>query len=338
MAIRRWADPHQSCQEKTPSWWIWCGEVLASACRSQCLRTNIFIQAFNPSGSMQGARAALWLFCCCAVLACTWREAQASLILTSGLGTSHVSNLVTNGSFELGAPPDGISNAYYWANSTAVPYNIPPGWTGTGPNSSALWGNDGPSPYRLRLSDVLPDGRAGVDFHTSTGATVSQPPTFNPNGSVIFPSTPSFATPAGAPVTLQQTVHTELTPSPSYNLSFWVSGEENSTNQGNTGAGIIGLRITNVLAGDPIQWLAVPNGLFYGLSHLYEYTFTPLNASQPVDITLINWGGLNLGAYGMSQFGTQPILDDVIINAVPEPTAVSLLAMGLLVSIWCIPK
>ena len=85
----------------------------------------------------------------------------------------------------------------YWANPSNTPYAVPLGWTSTGPNSGALWGNDGPVPYRLRLSDVLPDGRAAVDFGTTTGATVSQPPTFNPNGTVTFFSTPAFATPAG---------------------------------------------------------------------------------------------------------------------------------------------
>jgi hypothetical protein len=45
----------------------------------------------------------------------------------------------------------------------------------------------------LRASDVLPDGRAAVDFQTSKNSTVSQPTTFNPNGTVTFPSTPVFA-------------------------------------------------------------------------------------------------------------------------------------------------
>jgi hypothetical protein len=338
MANRPWMHTRPTPPEAGGSWSAWGRRVLAAASGSHGLRGNVLMTAFNAEGAVHGPRAALWLFCCCAVLMCTWRETQASLILTSGLGTTHAGNLVINGSFELAAPLDGISNAYYWANPAASPYLVPPAWTSTGPNSAALWGNDGPSPYRLRLSDVLPDGRVGVDFHTTTGATVSQPPTFHPDGSVTFPSAPSFATPAGAPVTLQQTVHTELTPAPWYNLSFWVSGEENSTVQGNTGIGIIGLHITNVLPGDPIQWLAVPNGLAYGLSQLYEYSFTPLNSTQPVDIDFISWGGMNLSAYGLSPFGTQPILDDVIINAAPEPASIGLLALSLLVATRCFPK
>ena len=273
-----------------------------------------------------------WCVITSVVLAVGVQTTRGSLLLLSGPPSgTHVGNLVVNGSFELGAPPNGFGNSVYWANSAASPYAVPPAWTSTGPNSSARWGNDGPTPYRLRFSDVLPDGRAAVDFETSQNATVSQPPTFHLDGTVTFPSTPVFNTPAGAPVTLRQTVNTQLTPAPSYYLSFWVSGEENSTVQGNTGAGIIGMKITNVLPGDPIQWLAVPNGLFYGLSQVYQYSFTPLNTSLPVDIGFINWGGMNLSAYGMSAFGTQPILDDVIVNAVPEPTSLMLLgAAGLM--------
>ena len=264
-----------------------------------------------------------------AVLGVAVQTAKGSLTLLSGPPSgTHVGNLVANGSFEIGAPPDGFGNSVYWANAAASPYAVPPGWTSTGPNSIARWGNDGPTPYRLRFSDVLPDGRAAMYFGTTKNATVSQPPTFNPNGTVTFPSTPVFSTPAGAPVTLRQTVNTPLTPAPSYYLSFWVSGEENATVQGNTGVGIIGLKMTNVLPGDPIQWLAVPNAVAYGLSQVYQYSFTPLNALLPVDIGFIHWGGMDLSAYGMSPFGTQPILDDVIVNALPEPASLVLLGLG----------
>lgn len=265
----------------------------------------------------------------CALVLCPTSLTQAALTIASGLGTTHVGNIVVNGSFELAAPPDGLANANFWANPSNSPYVVPPGWLSSGANSTARWGNDGmPTPYHLRLSDVLPDGRAAVDFHTSSGVTVSQQPTFNANATVTFPAPPTFTSVAGAPVILHQLVHTELTPTPSYNLSFWISGEENSTNQGFTGAGIIGLRLTNVLPGDPIQWLAVPNAIQYGLSRLFEFSFTPLNASQPVDVAFISWGGLDLSAYGMSAFGTQPILDDVIVNAVPEPAGISLAVVG----------
>jgi hypothetical protein len=256
---------------------------------------------------------------------------EASLTIASGLGTTHVGNLVLNGSFELGAPPlDGVPNSYDFANPLSPNYASLPNWITNGANSTTIWGNDGPSPYRVGLSDVLPDGRVGLDFRTATNVFVSQPPSFNlVNGVVNFPAAPVFSSTAGAPVTIRQTVPTNLVPQPSYNLSFWVSGEENSTNQGNTGLGLIGLQVTNTLPGDPIRWLAVPNTVFFGQSKLYEFQFTPLNPLLSVDVVFTNWGGLNLTPYGMSAFGTQPILDDVIINGVPEPATLWILLAGV---------
>ena len=168
---------------------------------------------------------------------CAAGIARASLTLGSGLGTTHAGNLVTNGSFEVGAPLDGTGNWVMWADP---PQPLPPGWLGSGVNSVAAWGNDGPSPYRLKFSDDLPDGRVGVDFHTGTGTTVNVPPTVHPNGIVTFPSTPTFtfAVPLSTPVTLTQTsIPTNAFLQPSYSLSFWISGEENTTNQGNIGLG-----------------------------------------------------------------------------------------------------
>src|SRR3977135_1967145 len=89
---------------------------------------------------------------------------RASLTLTSGVGTTHAGNLVTNGSFEVAAPPDGAGNNFYWATGTSnTPFLVPPAWTSSGPSANAgQWGNDAPGPpYRLKFSDVLPDGRAG---------------------------------------------------------------------------------------------------------------------------------------------------------------------------------
>ncbi len=260
-------------------------------------------------------------------------SARASLILGTGLGTTHAGNLVTNGSFETGAPPPGISNEVYWATGTALtPFSVPPGWNSTGGSTSyALWGSDGTVPQSINGSDQLPDGNAALYFGNGAPALVSQPPTFNPNGTVSFPSPPSFTiTYSPVPVVLSQTINTPASPAPAYHFSFWVSGEGAVTGQHFTERGIFGLQVTNVLPGDPVQWLTVPNGgNAFGASHLYEYTFTPLNPLQPVKINFINYGHFDLSAYGMSNFTTELIMDDVIINGVPEPNTLALMATAV---------
>lgn len=259
---------------------------------------------------------------------------HASLTLSTGLGTTHAGNLVTNGSFEIGAPPSGTANLLYWATGTALtPYSVPSGWSSFGSNVTyAAWGNNGTVPQSLVGSAPIPDGNAAMYFGNGGPAFVDQPPTFNADGTVSFPNAPNFTSFFGPPATLFQTVNT---PAPSYKLSFWVSGEDAYTGTPFQERGIFGFQITNVLAGDPIQWLTVPNGVnnTFGSSHLYEYTFTPLNPLLPVDIKFINPGHLDLAAYGMANFTTELVLDDVIINAVPEVTSPLLAGGALLVGL-----
>jgi len=279
---------------------------------------------------------ARWLTsgCLCLALVSGAAEARASLIITSGLGTTHAGNLVVNGSFETGAPPSGTANQLYWATGTSLaPFAVPPGWTSSGAAPSyASWGNDATLPQSLKGSDALPDGNAAVYFGNGAPVLVSQPPTFNANGTVSFPSPPSFSLFfSPSPVILTQTINTPASPAPSYDFSFWVSGEGAVSGQQFAERGIFGLQVTNVLPGDPIQFLTVPNGVgnSFGASHLYEFTFTPLNASLPVDINFINWGHFDLSPYGGSNFTTELVLDDVIVNAVPEPGTLTLLVAGL---------
>jgi hypothetical protein len=226
----------------------------------------------------------------------------------------------------------------YWATGTSLtPFAVPPSWTSSGaPSSYAVWGNDATFPQSIQGSDALPDGNVALYFGNGAPVFVNQQPTFNPNGTVTFPGTPSFVNNfATSPVILTQSINTPATPAPSYNFSFWVSGEGAVTGQHFTERGIFGLKVTNVLPGDPTQWLAVPNGgNAFGNSHLFEFAFTPLNASLPVVVNFINWGHFDLSSYGMSNFTTELILDDVIINAVPEPSSLVLVAVaGLCVAI-----
>jgi hypothetical protein len=271
---------------------------------------------------------------CFALLSVLVDRSHASLVLTSGLGTTHAGNLVVNGSFETGAPPSGSANQLYWATGTTLtPFAVPPGWSSSGGASAyASWGNDATLPQSFHGSDAIPDGNVAMYFGNGAPVFVSQPPTFNANGSVSFPSPPSFTLFfSPVPVILEQTINTPATPAPSYELSFWVSGENAASGQTFAERGIFGLQVTNVLPGDPIQFLTVPNGINngFGTSHLYEFTFTPLNPLLPVDVRFINWGHFDLSPYGMSNFTTELVMDDVIVNAVPEPGTLLLLGAGV---------
>ncbi|MCC7204693.1 MAG: hypothetical protein IT441_06410 [Phycisphaeraceae bacterium] len=267
------------------------------------------------------------------LLACLPASVHASLtLLPAGppLGT-HVGNLVTNGSFEAGAPvPVGSIN--FWATGTgATPFSVPPGWQSAGDTQTyAYWGADAPSaPYRIGGSAVLPHGQSGVYFGNGA-ATVDLLPAFQADRRVTFAGTPTFTPGFGQPSRLWQSVSTNLLPAPSYLLSFWASGEAAGYGGGGPGYdGIFGLRVTNVLPGDPIQYLVVPSGgtSNYGDALRYEYSFTPLNPLLPVTVEFINWGHMDLtphGGYGT----TELVIDDVIVNPVPEPTSAAVL-LGL---------
>jgi hypothetical protein len=254
----------------------------------------------------------------------TLPASAALTLLTGPSGASHVNNLVTNGSFENGAPSPAGSK-YYWATgSSYTPFSVPSGWQSAGtPNTYATWGNDGPGTPHTQFSDNLPDGANSVYFGNAD-TTVNQPPTWNADGTVSFPAAPTFSPVYGGPCQLWQTVSTNTSPAPSYLLSFWASGEAALTSAFNTD-GIFGLKVTNVLPGDPIQYLTAPggNGLV-GKSIRYDYSFVPLNPLLPVTVEFTNWGHLNLNA---NQYATELVIDDVIVNPVPEPATLTMLAV-----------
>lgn len=261
-----------------------------------------------------------------AVCAGTAVTAQASLtLLPAGpMIGSHVGNLVTGGSFEMGGANIG---SVYWAFGTSgAPFMVPPGWTSSGVSSNyAQWGTSSLTPPSIVGSAPFPHGTKGLYFGNGQGATTTVLPTFNPSGEVTFSSTPTISTSIGGPVVLSQTVNTPASPAPSYVLSFWVSGENAAT--GSAADGLFGLRVTNTQSGDPMRYFVVPGSLAgpFGNQKRFEFNFVPLNPLLPVTLEFYNWGHFNF-----SGGTTELVLDDVIVNPlVPEPT--SLLLMGAFV-------
>ena len=254
-------------------------------------------------------------------------QANASLTLV-GSGNVLGPNLVVNGSFETGSPASGSANNAFWANPSSTPYSPIPGWIGTGPTDNyAVWGSDETSgPFHLRGSDIIPAGVTAAYFGNGLFRSVDLPPTFNPDYTVSFSGTPTFGgMNYTGPVTLSQTVPTQLNPAPLYGLSFWVSGEDANTSPATT-PGIFGLRVLNTESGDPFHYLVVPPGASssFGVSHIFRFEFSPLNSSQPVTLEFYNFGHTG---YSFAQ--TEIVLDDVRLATIPEPASLNLLALGI---------
>lgn len=255
-------------------------------------------------------------------------SAHASLTLLAGpqQGT-HVGNLVVNGSFETGAPAPNGPPLFWATGTTNLPFAVPGGWASSGASDTyAQWGAQGPGPYSTNGSANLPHGQSGLYFG-NLFTTIDQIPTWNPSGTVSFPANPNFTPTYGQPCTLTQTVPTHLTPSPAYLFSFWVSGEDAAVAQ--WADGIFGLRVTNVLPGDPIQYLTTPGGQSaHGASIRFEYSFVPLNPLAPVTVEFINWGHVVTYPTVPNTFTSELVLDDVIVNAIPGPGAAALLGLA----------
>jgi hypothetical protein len=249
--------------------------------------------------------------------------AQAALTLTGPLNLSHSGNLVQNGSFE--DHSNAGATIYYWATGTAsTPFAQPAGWVTNGASLNyAEWGNTAIFPT---ASAPLPDGTSGLYFGNGLMASISQTPAFNADGSVTFTSAPTIIPKYSPPVTLSQTL-TGLNTGTTYGLTFWTSGEDATTN-GFTHDGFFGLDVT----GYSTVYLAAPSGLSaLGQSHVYNFTFTPVSSNTT--ITFTNWGHPNASMPGWTFPGiaTELVLDDVIVNALPEPSSLALLGLGALV-------
>jgi hypothetical protein len=245
--------------------------------------------------------------------------AQATIIsVTSGdvLVGNRPSNLLVNGSFEADA---GAPNPSYWATGTTlVPQISLTGWSAAGqPGTYASWGNDGNG--RLRASELLPDGQNAVYFGGGIMASVTPLPTFNPDGTVTFSSSPVFVPkPTSAPVTLWQTV-SGLNTSLSYTLDFWTSSEAAGGSNFPGGDGFFGLDIT----GESQMYFAAPSGMSgLGTSQRYYIEFQP--SASTVTLQWTNWGHFN----NVNGLTTELVLDDVILNPTPVPEPASLIALA----------
>jgi len=244
-----------------------------------------------------------------------------SVIAGSAVNGNRATNLLANGSFEIG---NSGSNLRWSGNAGSATGGTPngngpstpiPGWNASyGAGAYGWWGPLG------FAGAPCTDGVACLYFG-NTFTTASQTPTFTSNGVVTFPSPPTFTNSNAnnqIPTVLSQLLG--LTPGGTYTLDFWVSGEAN--NSGFNGAGIFGLNIGStdqVFLTDP-GTAANPGGIT-GTSSRYFVTFTADNASELLSFT--NWGH-------RCSTCTELVLDDVIVNrAAPEPATLALLALGL---------
>lgn len=263
-----------------------------------------------------------------ALFALTSGIAQAQLTLTSGLNLTQSGNLLQNGSFETGITS---GQSFYWATgTTGTPFAVPPGWTSIGGTAAYAQWQAGAG--NVIGSAPLPDGIAGLYFGNYYASSISSTPIFNTNGIVTFTSAPTiipFNSSYNPAVKLTQTV-TGLTPSATYGLSFWASGEGASFG-GFDGDGIFGLDVT----GCSRVYLAAPGGSSaLGTGHVYDFTFVPTSSSITIDFT--NWGhyspSITMG-WTLPDGTSELVLDNVILKiiSVPEPGSTTLL-IGIAVS------
>ena len=223
------------------------------------------------------------------------------------------SNLLANGSFETGHPSPGLDVG--WTPGTIHVGGYPatevgsiPGWTATYTDGAyGAWGPFG-------AAGAGPAHGANQLYFGNWFTNITEAPIAGPTGEITFAGTPVFTNDAGlGPLTLSQTV-SGLTIGQTYLLDFFVTGEENTTSF--TNLGLFGLTV-----GSELRYLQIPTSTnAFGASQRYQVTFAADTTS--VDIAFSNWGHLPFQ-------GAELVLDDVILNVVPEPGTALLLGLGL---------
>ena len=240
---------------------------------------------------------------------------------------NRASNLVVNGSFENRALGDPVvTTPVYWSGvnllhteSTLVAsvYTIPDWSQTSGSGAYGIWGKSS-----LLKTDICANGLACVYF----GNWVTQPspsPTFNSNGTVTFVSPPTFTNidpDNQTPTTLSQTL-SGLTKGENYLLDFWTSGEHYAASFPDPGV----FRLS-IGASDSV-FLTTPsiNSVFNANSTRYYVEFTADNSIETISFT--NWG--HIVNTDPTPTATELVLDDVIVNRVPESATFALLGTGL---------
>ena len=246
-------------------------------------------------------------------------------------------NLITNGSFEIGGPSTGNPVSYFWTRACNT--NKPAGWTVSGdPLSYGFWGyyqSSDASQYNTVPCDNTLQSGAGDNmlapagdvnnllyFGNYTATAGMATPVYNavtgeyiPRANVAAADAAIFwigAPAPTAPIILSQTI-IGLTAGCYYELEFWATGEFYGETDG-----IFDLRI-----GNKHFWLTCPgpnNQHGYGTSERYHVVFQADAATEV--IAFKNYGHFDPGNnpamstwFGASLLVTGELaLDDVIVN------------------------
>ena len=279
------------------------------------------------------------LFAFATVGSCVMTDGAAhAAIISIGTGTAvmgdHGSNLVKNGSFENRAPGDpALPTILYWSGqpnfhtpfsfglvppvpNNATTYTIPDWGQTSGLGAYGLWG-----PSSSGFSAPCADGVACLYFG-NWSTTPAPAPNFQNNGTVTFTSAPIFTNqvPNNQAPTILSQILSGLTKGATYLLDFWTSGEfDNGQTNTFPDPGVFGLGI-----GNDSVFLTVPsvNSVFSADSIRYYVTFTANNVTETLSFT--NWGHIS-----QNPKSTELVMDDVIVNRVPEPAILALLVTGL---------
>ncbi len=238
------------------------------------------------------------------------------IAITNGdtLVGDRTSSLLTNGSFELGHPSPGVDIG--WTPGTTHVGGYPAtevasiaGWTSTYDDGAyGTWG-------AVSVAGAGPAHGLNQVYFGNWFADISEAPIVSASGEITFAAPPIFTNDSGlGPMSLSQSV-TGLEIGQTYQLDFFVTGEDNLS--GFTNLGLFGLGI-----GSELKYLAVPTaGNPFGASQRYQVTFSA--DATTLDIAFTNWGHLP------SQ-GSELVLDDVILNVIPEPSTALLVGVSLL--------